>query len=267
MKIGLYQGPSPAGDCKSALAVVDRMLASAANAGARMLLFPELFLPGYNQPGLQKTLGQPAGGDWEQAFARMCNQHGCGLTIGWAERDGDNLFNAASAFDDSGEKLAHYRKVQLYGQVEQQTFSPGDAFSTFEFENYRVALLICYDVEFSRHVQALATEGVELLLVPTANPAQFPHVHRALVPARAAEAGLTIAYANLCGVEKNLTTHSGLPAGAVVAYGGGSLVVGPDAIPLVTAGVGEVLLITDLSAVSEIDDSIISTQQHDYRDI
>ncbi|TMV53185.1 nitrilase, partial [Thioclava sp. BHET1] len=48
MKLALYQGPSPAGDCTAALARVATWLGAAKAAGAAMLVMPELFLPGYN---------------------------------------------------------------------------------------------------------------------------------------------------------------------------------------------------------------------------
>ena len=50
MKLALYQGPSPAGATEDGLATLGRMLRAAGTAGARMAVFPEVFLPGYNVP-------------------------------------------------------------------------------------------------------------------------------------------------------------------------------------------------------------------------
>ena len=46
MRLALYQGPSPAGDPEAAFATIEGKLLAAAAAGADMMLFPELFLPG-----------------------------------------------------------------------------------------------------------------------------------------------------------------------------------------------------------------------------
>ena len=48
MRLAIYQGPSPKGAMGIALGTIDRMLTAAAAAGARMAVFPEVFLPGYN---------------------------------------------------------------------------------------------------------------------------------------------------------------------------------------------------------------------------
>ena len=253
MKLAIYQGPSTEGDIDSALAVVNANVAASATAGASMVVFPELFLPGYNQPDLHKSMAQPKDGPWEKSLATLARTHGCGITIGWAERDGDVIYNTASCFDGSGNKLAHHRKLQLFGPIEQATFEYGDNYQTFSLHGYKTTVLICYDVEFSHHVQALQEKGVELILVPTANPIAYKYVTEFSVPARAVENRMTIAYANFCGSEGNIT------------YGGKSLIAGPDGVALASAGLGEVLLLADLSIIKTIDETLLSTQRHDRR--
>lgn len=253
MKLAVYQGPSPAGDIEYAFEVVETALSAVSAAGAKMIVFPELFLPGYYQPELHESMAQHKAGPWEQKLGELTNKHRCGLTIGWAEQDGDAIYNSVSCFDDAGQKAVHFRKLQLFGLIEQSTFEYGDKYQTFCFNGYNTAVLICYDVEFAHHVQALNEHGVELLLVPTANPKIYDNVPEFIVPARAAENRMTIAYANYCGMEKELV------------YGGNSLIVGPDAVALATAGQGEVLLVADLEIVNTIDEAVLSTQDEDRR--
>ncbi len=251
MKIAIYQGPSPQGDVIEALQKVETALSSAARFGAVMVVFPELFLPGYNQMQSHDAVAQVQGGVWEKDFSRLAKKANCGLCIGWAERADGKTFNAASCFDAAGQKLAHYRKQHPYGATEKSVFVAGDSDCIFEFNGKKTALLICYDVEFAQRVRALHEHGVELLLVPTANPVAFDVVSDTLVPARAFESRMTIAYANLCGSENGLT------------YGGRSVIVGPDGAILAKAGRGEALLIVDLNVVDAIDPSLLSTQLQD----
>lgn len=253
MKIAVYQGPSPEGDIERALKVVETSLSSVSAAGAKMIVFPELFLPGYNQPALHKSKAQPQAGLWEENLASLAARYACGLTIGWAERDDEAIFNSVSCFNERGDKVVHYRKIQLFGSAEKSTFQVGDQYQTFSLNGYKAAVLICYDIEFAHHVQALKEEGVELLLVPTANPKAYDNVPEFIVPARAAENGMTIVYANYCGQEDGL------------AYGGKSLIVGPDAGLLAKAGQGEVLLLADLNVIQTIDQAVLSTQSEDRR--
>lgn len=234
MKLALYQSLPTAGDTQQALARIARILNAAAAAGADMLVMPELYLPGYNQPDLHKALAQETGGPWDSRFADLCRAAGCGLTIGWAERDGGQIFNAASAFDASGGKLGHYRKQRLFGPMENAVFDSGRDVVTFEVLGYRVGLLICFDVEFADIVRAVSDQGVDLILVPTANPVGYDLVPDILVRARACDAQAVIAYANYCGSEAGL------------AFGGKSIIAGSDGNCLAMAGRGEALLVADL---------------------
>lgn len=254
MKLALYQGPSPAGDPEAAFATIEGKLLAAAAAGADMMLFPELFLPGYNRPGLHASLAQPQGGAWEQRLAALARGAGCGLTIGWAERESEAIYNAASCFDATGKRLAHYRKLQLFGEMERSVFTPGTAYEIFSLAGRRAALLICYDVEFAAHCRALGEQGVDLLLVPTANPAGYEHVPDVLLPARVLETNMTIAYANYCGSDGGL------------AFGGGSLAIGPGGELLAKAGATEALLITELKDAGTAAPALISTQLQDFRE-
>ncbi|WP_300436349.1 carbon-nitrogen hydrolase family protein [uncultured Mameliella sp.] len=255
MKLALYQGAPTDGDIEGAFARIESVLAAARAMDVDMAVLPELFLPGYNRPDLHSALSQPQGGDWECRLSALCRAAGVGLTLGWAERDGDRVFNAASCFDQAGAKLAHYRKVQLFGPMEAASFEPGEAYSTFDLGGFRAALLICYDVEFAHHVTVLSGRGVDLLLVPTANPAGFENVADVLVPARAFENAMTVVYANYHGNEVGLE------------FGGRSAIVGPDGNILARAGTGEALLIADLRHRDRLDASLLSTQKRDRREI
>jgi len=220
--------------------------------GARMLVAPELFLPGYNCARIA-ALAQPRGGPWHRRLAALARETGCGVTLGYAEAAQGRLWNAAVSFDRRDSEIAHYRKLQLYGAREAALFAPGSGYVRFDLEGTPAALLICYDIEFAPHVAALAAAGVRLLLVPTANMQPFGHVARLTVPAMAVNHGVTIAYANYCGTEGDL--H----------YCGGSVLVGPDGAVLAQAGQGAALLVAELATA--IDQALLSTQARDFRPV
>jgi predicted amidohydrolase len=256
MIVAAYQGPSPAGDANYAFQTIDKTLAEAAALGAKMTVFPELYLLGYNQMQQHKEVAQCIGGDWETRCADLARKHGCGLTIGWVECHSETLYNSASTFDANGNKLGHYRKIQLWGPIEQSVFAFGDSYTTFTLDGVKTAILICYDVEFAQHCRALADLGVKRILVPTANPADFSLVCNTLIPARATENNQTIIYANYCGAENGL--H----------FCGQSIIAGPGEMTLTQAGIdAETLICADLSLLDEISPSLLSTQQADYRKV
>ena len=248
MKIALYQGPSPAGQVEAGLAVIARMLGAAGAAGAAMAVFPEVFLPGYNTA--DPAAGARSRDDWVAALAPLAIAAGCAVTVGVAERAEGAVFNTALAIGANGGLLSHYRKTQLYGPREKRIFAPGDRHAMFDFDGQRVALLICYDIEFASLIRDLADRGVGLILCPTANMQPFAHVARLTVPAQAVNHALAIAYANYCGTEGDL------------AYCGGSVLVGADGAILAQAGHAEALVIADLPPP---DPAILSTQRADFR--
>ena len=216
-----------------------------------MLVAPEVYLPGYNNDTIP-ALAQNRAGGWHGLLSALCRSANCGLVVGYAERDDAQVYNAALVLDATGAPLAHYRKIQLYGAREAAIYAPGDAYVTFDLLGTKAAILICYDVEFAPHIAALAARGVKVILVPTANMQPFTHVAAYTVAAMAANYGVTIAYANYCGVEGNLT------------YVGGSLIAGPHGEVLAQAGVGPALLIVELPG---LDPARLSTQAQDFRKV
>ena len=248
--IAIWQGIARTDDTAAALADLSAAITGASSVGARLLVAPEVFFPGYNSSNIA-ALAQPRGGDWHRALSALCRAQGCGLVVGYAERDGDHVYNSAVAFDATGSEVAHYRKTQLFGPREKAIFAPGDTLCTFDAGGIRAAILICYDVEFAPLIRELALQGVRLLVVPTANPEPNIHVSKLVVPAHAINHGLTIAYANYAGAEGDIT------------YCGGSTVVAPDASVLAYAGPGPALITADIDRAP--DPALIQNQVADYR--
>lgn len=255
MKLAIWQCDPANGQIESVFQGLERQLRAAAAAGAEMLVAPELLLPGYNRPDLHGALAQAQDGPWMARLRGLAADTGCGICLGWAERDGDRVHNAASAIGADGSLLAHYRKIQLYGAVEQASFQRGDRLCpVFPLGGFRAAILVCYDIEFPGHAAALAAQGAQLILVPTANPKGFEHVQHALVPARAHENRAVVAYANYAGTEAGL--H----------FGGLSLIAGPDGRALASAGAwGEALLVVDLACLPRIPAEGWAAEKGEYR--
>lgn len=251
MKLALWQGTSPAADIDAACARAEAALAAAAAMGAAVLVLPEVWLPGYNQPDIPAQALTPDSPPLRR-LAAAAKHHATALVIGYAERDGARLYNSAACFGADGALLLNYRKVQLYGPREKGLYTSGDALPTFRLAGENAAILICYDIEFAPHVKSLADRGVTLILVPTANMAPFSHVSRVTVPAMAANHRVAIAYANYCGSEGDLT------------YVGASVIAGPHGEILAQAGETPTLLVAELPPR---DPARLSTQASDLRQL
>lgn len=225
LTLALWQTPY-ATTTAEALQRLDAACAQARAQGANLLVTPEMVLTGY-AIGAERVaaLAEPADGPLAQVVAGIAQRHRIAIVYGYPEQNPQGKpFNAAQAIGPDGTRIAHYRKTHLFGDLDRTQFSAGEAASqVFEWNGWRLGLLICYDVEFPETVRLLALQGADAVLVPTANMEPFDEVQRVLLPARALENRLFVAYANACGQE------------APLGYNGLSALYGPDGRTLVTA--------------------------------
>lgn len=236
MRLALLQAAPISRDPPRALARLEKAARDAAAAGADLLLTPEMFLSGYDIGAeAVATLAEPRDGplfDITSTIARKNNIH---ILYGYPEKHTDLVFNTVQLVSNQGVSRINYRKTHLFGDVDRRQFSPGERLGVpFELDGWRAALSICYDIEFPEVARAQAAVGAELLLCPTANMLPYDSVATRLVPARAEENTVFVAYANYCGAEGSFT------------YCGLSCVVGPDGEGIARAGRDEELLIADL---------------------
>ncbi len=236
MKIALLQSHPSSGDVAANLAALDAAATRAAVAGARLLVAPELCLTGYAlDRDTTDRLAEPADGPSARALGAIARGRGLALLYGYAELDGGRVYNAAQLIDRHGRRLANHRKSHLFGDTDRSRFDAGASAATLaELDGVRVGILICYEVEFPETVRLLALAGAELVAVPTALMRPYEFVARTLVPARAFENQLYVAYANHCGTE------------GAFAYVGASCIVAPDGTELARAGPDEALLLAAL---------------------
>lgn len=237
MRIALLQCASGAPDTEAGLARLEDAAARAAATGAALLVTPEMFLTGYAiGADTAARLAEPADGPAAQAASAIARRQGVALLYGWPERCGDGgVYNAARLTDADGATLAVCRKTHLYGDLDRAQFAAGQALApVVGLGGLRVGLAICYDIEFPEVARSLALAGAEAILVPTANMRPFESVATRLVPARAEESTVFLAYANYTGRE------------AGYDYCGLSCIVAPDGEDLARAGDGEALLVADL---------------------
>lgn len=237
MRLALLQGPSGSGDVAGNLRLLEATARAAAAEGVRLLATPEMFLTGYDiGPDNVRRLAEPADGESARRVQAIARDTGLAIVYGWPERDGEAVYNAVSLVDRDGTSLAGYRKTHLYGEVDRSAFRRGESgFVTARLDGVVVGLLVCYDVEFPETVRALALAGADLVVVPTALMRPYDVVARTVVPARAFENQVYVAYANRTGRETHLE------------YCGLSCVVAPDGTDLVRAGRGEEVVHAEMS--------------------
>ena len=160
MRIGIFQ-------CAGGGLTAERRLAGlrAAILGADpadkpdLVLCPELFLSGYNVGADLAALAEPARGPGFERIAAIAADLGTAIVYGYPERGEDCIYNAAAFVSADGEWLANDRKqLNSPASFEEAYFTPGDRPTLLDYANLRIALLICYDVEFPEAVRNAALD-------------------------------------------------------------------------------------------------------------
>lgn len=233
VRLALAQIPPIPGDVAANLDRIDSLAARAAGSGADLLVLPEMVLTGYAIGAERaRALAESADGPSARRIAGIARSHGLAIAYGYPRLAPDGgVHNAAALISEAGAQVLNYAKTHLFGDVDAGQFAPGEARpGVAQWRGWSVGLAVCYDIEFPEVGRWLAAAGADLALVPTANMTGFDEVSRLLVPARALENGMYVAYANYCGADARFD------------YGGLSVVAGPDGKLIAEAGRGEELL-------------------------
>lgn len=216
------------GELDANAAAAAEAVGQAAAQGAGLVLLPELCDTGYvfADPAEARRLASPAVASptlarWQQLAAG----HGTVIVGGFCELGGDGrLYNSAAVVDASGTR-AVYRKAHLW-DAEKLIFTPGDAPPALvDLPFGRVAVMICYDLEFPEWVRLAALAGAGLIAAPVNWPAApVPAGERPAdvirVQAAACVNGVFIAVADRCRAERG------------VSWVSGTVIVGPGGYPL-----------------------------------
>ena len=152
------------------------LVRQAAAEGAQVILLPELFERQYFCQERRYDYYQFATPVMENPavryFQRVCASLQVVIPISFYERDVNRLFNSVAMIDADGSILGVYRKTHIpddHFYQEKFYFTPGDTgFKVFDTAYGKVGVGICWDQWFPETARAMAVEGAEILLYPTA---------------------------------------------------------------------------------------------------
>ncbi|MCG8493705.1 MAG: carbon-nitrogen hydrolase family protein [Sneathiellales bacterium] len=235
IRLGVFQMKALAGDISVNLEKIEKAAIKASREGADLLVTPELSLPGYGAGDAFSDLSLDMTSPEISDLQKISSDHNIALVAGFAEKAGEKIYNSAAFIDGTKDPIC-YRKSHLYGSYEKFHFSAEKPETVLiNFKGCKLGFLICYDVEFPENVRRLALAGAEMVLVPTALPKDqyAPMVARTVVPCRAFENQIFVAYANHCGSD------------GIFDYQGQSVIVAPDGEILSSAEDQEAVLVAD----------------------
>ncbi|UCD81229.1 MAG: carbon-nitrogen hydrolase family protein [Desulfobacterales bacterium] len=203
-RIAVVQEDCKLGDIGYNLERAAALITRAAEEGARLVLFPEMFLTGYLLSEELRTMAEDVSGASIRRLAQLAATHRIHVCTGFAERtpQSGGIFNSLVCLSERGEILSIYRKAHLYDE-EKNFFIPGNQAVVADTAIGRVGFLICYDIEFPEWSRINALRDAQLILVASANMEPWSAYQDTYAQARAMENQLYVAIANRIGRDGN----------------------------------------------------------------
>ncbi len=251
-------------DTRANIARAEALVRRAAADGAQLILLQELFETPYfciEQDARHLRLATTvADNPAVRRFREVARELAVVLPVSFFERAGAAFFNSIAIVDADGCVLGVYRKAHIPngpGYQEKHYFSPGDTgFRVFASRYARLGVGICWDQWFPETARALALQGAEILMFPTAigsEPPPAPPVHsrdhwQRTQQGHAAANVMPLIASNRWGVERSLQD----PQNLFIRFYGSSFIADATGAKVAEAGEeGDAVLVAtfDLAAI------------------
>ena len=191
--VQMASGPNVAGN----LGEARRLIAKAAEQGARLVVLPEFFaIMGMNEQDKVTVREQPGSGVIQSFMSETARKHKIWLvggSIPLVADAPDKVRNTCLVFDETGAQVARYDKIHLFNldlgnerYHEAKTIEPGNQVVVVDSPFGRIGLAVCYDLRFPELFRAM--HDVDIIVLPAAFTETTGKMHwEVLVRARAIE--------------------------------------------------------------------------------
>ncbi|MFD8205325.1 carbon-nitrogen hydrolase family protein [Streptomyces sp. NPDC059695] len=237
MIVAATQFSPVAGDIDANVRTIAALVRAAGAEGARVVVFSELSLTGYEPSLIRDTPALVLAEDDARLdpVREACRAVGAAAVVnGPVRTEGAGSGITTLVIGPDGSLLARYDKRHLYG-VEAEVFAAGTADGRFALDGVRFALATCYDNRFPDLAARAAADGCSVYLASSvlgADNDSFETVY----PVRARDFGLYVVLGNVLGANED-----GVGTGRAGAWGpdGGRIAdAGPEGPGFVLAEVG-----------------------------
>ena len=204
------------------LSAVRELIASAADAGARLLVLPEYSLSGYDQAWVKDGApggGSDIGGEAFAGLARACAHYGISVVMGELERSGGQLYSTSVVLS-AGKIAGVHRKTVVTEQEAEHGLQQGDeAASPVSLPGLPlpVGQMVCFEHGFPEIALDLALAGAGMLTISSLIGVGDEYLRDLRTRARAQDNGAYVLAANAAGGEWCGASVIVNPRGEVVA--------------------------------------------------
>ena len=148
-------------DKSSVRQTIDHMiglLAKAARQGPDLICLPEHWLPEQNIPAEISPITE---------LQRIAEEYSVAIVGGaFYEKVKGRVRLSSPVIANNGNLLGRQFKVHLF-RIEKKHALPGNSYNVFRLGNYKLGVLVCYDVDFPEPSRIYATKGAEIIACPS----------------------------------------------------------------------------------------------------
>jgi predicted amidohydrolase len=185
---------------------ITAMLEKLAAAKVQVAVFPECAVTGYHTgPQIEATPEQLEAA--AVAIGQTCARRRIGAVVGSVYKSGDRAYNVALVFNEKGEMVERFGKLQLAGE---KWATPGNHMALFALFGVPSTVIICHDERYPEFVRLPAIAGARVVYYIShesgMNSEQKLPGYRAQMMARAVENQMFAVAANAPG---NIADNSG----------------------------------------------------------
>ena len=148
------------------LRAIDQWASRAKDAGADLVVFPELVVHGHNDPDTWYQAEAVPDGRSVDHLCLLARALNVFLSVGLSEKENDIVYNTQVLVGPEG-YIGAQRKIHL-SRDEVIHYEGGSEMPVFDIGKCRVGTIICYDNTFPEVARILALKGADVLLMPHA---------------------------------------------------------------------------------------------------
>ncbi len=154
----------------------ENAIEQAVQLGANLVLLPELWSGPYfcqsQEPDLMMLSNTLESSILIKRMKQLAKLYNVVLPVSFYENKNNVFYNSVAMIDSDGTVLGVYRKSHIpdsVGYMEKFYFTPGDTgFRVFDTKVGKVGVAICWDQWFPEAARAMALQGADVLLYPSA---------------------------------------------------------------------------------------------------
>jgi predicted amidohydrolase len=199
LRVAAIQAEARLGEIEVNLEAAAKWTRTAAQKGARLVVFPEAFTTGYDAGAFKNTAPSADDHEWLGPLQELVDQTNAVVVLNTPLKRSSSMGLVDLVLSPGERPRDAYTKQHLHPPLEPELFTAGNHGSSVTVNGIEVGLSICYDANFPEHAAAAANDGA---IAYVNSGAYFPggeHRRDLHYASRALDNGMYVIFSGLVG--------------------------------------------------------------------